>query len=348
VKERTIFTVIVLSLVLIALGYLVATQVDFSWLLPAEASTRAVQVDRLFRAMMGIAVVIFLVVEGALLYAVLRFRRKPGDEREGAPIHGNNTLEIVWTLIPAVIVAVIGIYSYRVLADVEKKPENPLVVRVIAQQFVWTFEYPEAGITSNVLHLPVGQPVQFQIESRDVIHSFWVPAFRVKHDATPGQIDELIITPTEIGTFPVRCAELCGAGHAAMITEVEVESVENFQAWIDSGGVLPVSEGSSGPTEAGNNAPDGAQLFIAFGCGACHTLSDAGTAGIVGPALDGIGTWGAERVEGQDAAAYIRNSIIEPNAFIESGYPPNVMPQDFASRIPSEQLDALVSYLASR
>jgi cytochrome c oxidase subunit 2 len=350
VKERTLFTVIILSLVLLAVGYLVATQVDLSWLMPEQASTRAVQVDRLFRVMMGIAVVIFLIVEGALVYAVLRFRRKPDDEREGLPVHGNNTLEVVWTIIPAIIVAVIGIYSYQVLTDVERKPEDPLVVRVIGQQFVWSFEYPESGIKSNVLHLPVDQPVQFQIESRDVIHSFWVPAFRVKHDATPGQIDELIITPTEIGTFPVRCAELCGAGHAAMITEVKVESAQDFQDWIDSGGQelasVPGTEGGQGEQTA--SVAGGAELFVQFGCGACHTLTDASTAGIVGPALDGIGTWGADRVEGQDAATYIRNSIIQPNAYIEQGYPQDVMPQDFVTRTTPEQLDVLVSYLSAQ
>jgi cytochrome c oxidase subunit 2 len=350
VKERTIFTVIILSLVLITVGYLVATQVDFSWLLPAQASSRAVLVDRLFRVMMGIAAVIFLIVEGALVYAVLRFRRKPGDDREGLPVHGNNTLEIVWTLIPAVIVAVIGIYSYRVLTDVERKPSDPLVVRVIGQQFAWSFEYPDSGVKSSVLHLPVDHPVQFQIESRDVIHSFWVPAFRVKHDATPGQIDELVLTPTEIGTFPVRCAELCGVGHAAMTTEVKVESQEDFQAWIDSGGTLV----SSATTAAGSGTDNSAatasapELLVQFGCGACHSLSAASLAGIVGPALDGIGTWGADRVEGQDAQTYIRNSIVEPNAYVEKGYAPGVMPQDFSTRISQEQLDVLVSYLASQ
>jgi len=346
VKERTVFTVIILTLVLLAIGFLVATQVDFSWLLPEQASTRAVLVDRLFRIMMGIAAVIFLLVEGALVYAVLRFRRKPGEQGEGLPVHGNNTLEVIWTLIPAVIVAVIGIYSYQVLADVERKPENPLVVRVIGQQFVWSFEYPESGVTSNVLHLPVDRPVQFQIESRDVIHSFWVPAFRVKHDATPGQIDELVVTPTEIGTFPIRCAELCGAGHAAMVSEVTVEPEEAFQAWLDAGGQLPVPAGAQGGGETA--APSAADLFVQFGCGACHTLADAGAAGVVGPALDGIGTWGAERVPGLDAAAYIEASILSPNEFVEQGYPASVMPQDFSTRISQEQLDLLVAYLASQ
>lgn len=267
-KERSIFVIIILALVLIAVGYLVATSADLSWLLPSQASERALVVDQLFRFLMGIAVVVFLLVEGALVYAVLRFRQRPGDETDALPIHGNNTLEVVWTLIPAVIVAVIGVYSYRVLVDTERVPSEPLVVRVIAQQFAWRFEYPESGVTSSVLHLPVDHPVQFQIESRDVIHSFWVPDFRVKRDATPGQIDELVITPRQIGRYPIRCAELCGPGHAAMVSEVIVESGEDFRAWIDAGGVqlLPTPEEEETGALLPERSPGGGQVvFVGSG-----------------------------------------------------------------------------------
>jgi cytochrome c oxidase subunit 2 len=351
VKERSNFIIIILSLVLIAIGYLVATSVDLSWLMPAQASERSVLVDQLFRFMMGIATVVFLIVEGALIYAVLRFRQKPGDETDAAPIHGNNTLEIVWTLIPAVIVAVIGVYSYRVLTDVERVPEDPLVVRVIGQQFSWRFEYPENGVTSTVLHLPVDHPVQFQIESRDVIHSFWVPEFRVKRDATPGQIDELVITPSQLGRYPIRCAELCGSGHAAMVSEVVVESPEDFHAWIDAGGVEPLDTGEGVP--AGDTLPDdplaaGRVVFNKYGCGACHTLEDANTGGVVGPSLNGIGSRAGERVEGVDAVDYIRTSIVDTDAYVVEGYPPGVMPADFSQLMTEEELDVLVEYLLSQ
>jgi cytochrome c oxidase subunit 2 len=351
VKERTIFIIIILSLVLIAIGYLVATSVDLSWLLPAQASERSVLVDQLFRFMMGIATVIFLIVEGALIYAVLRFRQKPDDETDAAPIHGNNTLEIVWTLIPAVIVAVIGVYSYQVLTDVERVPEDPLVVRVIGQQFSWRFEYPDSDVTSTILHLPVDRPVQFQIESRDVIHSFWVPEFRVKRDATPGQIDELVITPSQIGRYPIRCAELCGAGHAAMVSEVVVESAEDFQAWIDAGGVEPLDTGEGVP--AGDTLPDdpvaaGRVVFTKYGCGACHILEDANAGGVVGPSLNGIGSTAAARVDGVNAVDYIRTSIVDTDAYVVEGYPPGVMPADFGELMTEEELDILVEYLLSQ
>jgi cytochrome c oxidase subunit 2 len=351
VKERTIFVIILISLVLIAVGYLVATSVDLSWLMPEQASERSVLVDQLFRFMFGIATVIFLIVEGALVYAVLRFRQKPGDESDAAPIHGNNTLEVVWTLIPAVIVAIIGVYSYRVLTDVERLPDNPLVVRVIGQQFVWQFEYPESDVTSSVLHLPVDQPVQFQIESRDVIHSFWVPEFRVKRDATPGQIDELVLTPSKIGRYPIRCAELCGPGHASMVSEVVVESEADFQAWIAAGGIEPLDTGEGVP--AGDALPDnplaaGRVVFNKYGCGACHTLNDAEAGGVVGPSLNGIGDTAVKRVEGVEAIDYIRTSIVETNAYVVDGFSPGVMPADFGDRMTDEELDILAEYLLSQ
>jgi cytochrome c oxidase subunit 2 len=351
VKERTIFITIILALVLIAVGYLVATSVDLSWLLPAQASERSVMVDQLFRFMMGIATVVFLIVEGALVYAVLRFRQKPGDESDAAPIHGSNTLEIIWTLIPAVVVAVIGVYSYRVLRDVERVPADPLVVRVIGQQFSWRFEYPESDVTSTVLHLPVDHPVQFQIESRDVIHSFWVPEFRVKRDATPGQIDELVLTPSQIGRYPIRCAELCGPGHAAMVSEVIVEAEEDFEAWIEAGGVEPLDQGEgvpAGDTLADDPLAAGQVVFNAYGCGACHILDDANAGGVVGPSLNGIGSRAEEREAGVEAIDYIRESIINTDAYIVEDYPPGVMPADFGERMTEEELDVLVEYLLSQ
>ncbi len=347
-RERTIFTLVVLSLVLIAIGFLVATQVDLSGLMPTQAAESSVLVDQLFNFLMGVAVVIFLLVEGALIYAVIRFRRRAGDNAEGPAIHGNNTLEIVWTIIPAIIVVIIGTYSYRVLAQIERPVDSPLVVRVIGQQFIWSFEYPETGVTSTSLHLPVDRPVQFQIESKDVIHSFWVPEFRMKRDATPGQIDELTITPTQLGRYPIRCAELCGPGHAAMVGEVVVETEEQFEAWIAAGG-REVSESSDTDGSAGGTAaPQGRDVFIEFGCGACHMLSDGGGAGIVGPPLDGIAARAATRVNGVGADDYIYQSITEPNSFVVEGFTEGVMPSTYMDLMAPEQISALVDYLLTQ
>ncbi len=220
---------VLIGIVLGVLGVLTARY--WPWF-PSPASTRAVEVDRLFRVFLGFAAAIFFLVEGLLVYAIFRFRRQSGDSGEGPPVHSNLALEVLWTALPAILVAYLGLYSFQVLQRVEAAAPEARVVRVISKQFQWSFYYPEADVLATELHLPVNEPVRFEIESEDVIHSFWVPEWRTKRDATPGQISELLITPSQSGTFPIRCAELCGAGHAAMINQVVVESQADFEAWL--------------------------------------------------------------------------------------------------------------------
>ncbi|HET7009247.1 MAG TPA: cytochrome c oxidase subunit II [Anaerolineales bacterium] len=326
-KERSILLVIFAALILTAGGYLAATQLH---LMPFQASTRAVEVDRLFQLLLGITAVIFLLVEGALVYAALRFRRKPGDDTDAVPVHGNNALEILWTLIPAAIVVFVGIYSVQVLQDIERPQENTLVVEVIGRQFTWEFHYPEDNVTTSELHLPVGRPVLFQITAEDVIHSFWVPEFRAKRDATPGQMAELRITPSQPGRFPIRCAELCGPGHAGMISEVVVEDQAAYDAWL--------AAAKTGPS-------DPVEIFTQFGCAACHTLAAAGSNGQVGPPLDGLAATAANRVPGLSAEEYVRQSILEPGAHVVQPFANGLMPADFGQRLTDEQLDALIEFL---
>jgi cytochrome c oxidase subunit 2 len=336
VNLRRIVTLVVLAVVLIGLGVLVASTVN---LMPEEASVQAQMVDRLFRLLMGIATVIFVAVEGALVYAVVRFRRRAGDDTDGPAVHGSTTLEAVWTAIPALIVIVIAFVSFRVLAASAVREAEPVVVEVVGRQFTWEFRYPEADVTSTELHLPVDRQVRFEITSDDVIHSLWIPEFRIKQDATPGRVAEMVITPTRLGRFPIRCAELCGAAHAAMTAEVVVESGEEFAAWLEGqrGAGLPVSPGDLGR-----------RLFSQYGCNACHTLADAGAAGVVGPSLDGIGAVAGSFVPGLDARAYLEQSILDPEAFVVEGFPSGVMPPNFGDRLTGEELQALVDYLLSQ
>jgi cytochrome c oxidase subunit 2 len=331
VRERTIFALTVLTLLLLAGGYWVGAQLD---LMPLQASTRAVLVDQLFRVLLGVAAIVFLIVEGALVYALLRFRRRPDDEMDAAPVHGNTALEVVWTLIPAVVVTAISVYSFQVLTEIERPEDDALVVEVTARQFSWEFYYPDLDLSTTEAHLPVNQAVRFQIGSEDVIHSFWVPAFRAKRDATPGQIATLIIEPQRVGRFPVRCAELCGAGHAGMVTEVVVETDPDFRTWVQSQLSIPTD-----PIEAGRF------LMGRYGCGACHTLADAGAVGVVGPPLDGIGETAASRVPGLDAEGYLRESILRPSAFVVPGFPDGLMPPNFGERLSAQELTILVNYL---
>jgi cytochrome c oxidase subunit 2 len=327
VKERNFLLVIFAALILLIGGYLAATQLN---LMPAQASTRAVAVDRLFQLLLGITAVIFLLVEGALVYAALRFRRRPGDDGDAVPVHGNVALEILWTLIPAAVVVFVGVYSVQILQDIERPQDNTMVVEVIGRQFSWEFRYPEEDVTTGELHLPVGRPVLFQITAEDVIHSFWVPEFRAKRDATPGQVAELSITPNQIGRYPIRCAELCGPGHAGMINEVVVEDEATFAAWMQAA--------KAGPS-------DPLAVFTQFGCAACHTLAAAGSNGQVGPPLDDLGAIAASRVPGLSAEEYVHQAIVEPGAFVVPGFAAGLMPPDFGQRMTDEQIDALVEFL---
>lgn len=249
-------------------------------LLPVAASPEAEAVDGIFQLMMTVATGLFLLIEGVLIYSVIRFRQKPGDETDGPPIEGNVPLEIVWTAIPTVIVLIISIYSFDVynsmgglnpeasrdsgpqqvaedttsnqgleglIASVSdylalglgESPSNqaknltPLSVDVNAIQYAFLFTYGESGVVSGELHVPVGQPIQLNITSGDVIHAFWVPELRLKQDAVPGREAQISFTPQRTGEYPVICAELCGPYHGAMKTQLIVESQEDYQSWME-------------------------------------------------------------------------------------------------------------------
>jgi cytochrome c oxidase subunit 2 len=353
VKERTIFTLAVVTLIILAVSFFTANNLN---LMPTAASGRAEMVDELTRFMIGIATAVFLVVEGGLIYVALRFRKRKGDETDAKAYHGNTTLEVIWTFIPAVIVVVIGVYSFNVLTEIERPSDDELVVEVIGRQFLWEFRYPEQGRTTQELHIPVNVPVRFEITSEDVIHSFWIPEFRAKRDATPGQVSDLLITPTRIGRYPIRCAELCGAGHAAMNAFVIVESQSDFEAWLQGDQASAAEE--TGPeavaTPPGQGNVDeegvleGRNLFIQLGCGGCHTLEDAGAVGSVGPILDGIGLTAEGRLAEMDAEEYIRQSILNPDAYIVEGYDSGLMPANNTDRLSDGEVETLVQYLLAQ
>ncbi len=220
----------IFTLLVIGSGLLVGR---FVRLMPPIASEEAVMVDGLFRTMLGIAAALFLLVLGSLLYVVFRFRRRPGHEGEGMPIHGSNRLEVAWTIVPALIVFWLAAYSSQILLQLRAERRDALQINVIARQFVWQFEYPEFGIVSTDLHVPADRPVRLELLSQDVIHSFWVPAFRIKQDAFPQRSTVVSFTANRPGKYPVVCAELCGAGHAVMRSEVVVHEAEDFTRWVE-------------------------------------------------------------------------------------------------------------------
>jgi cytochrome c oxidase subunit 2 len=204
-----------------------------------QASAEADDIDTLLDVMIVLSSFVFAIVLVMLGYCVYKFRAKPGDESDGKPVHGNTRLEIAWTVIPTIIVLFGAAYSWLVLDDIEAKADNRMPVDVTAQQFKWTFEYPDEGVTSDEFHVPVDRQLELRLTALDVLHSFWVQEWRLKRDlvpiaeGNPTDVDnEMVVTPTEEGTFQVICTELCGLGHATMRAEVVVESQGEFDQWI--------------------------------------------------------------------------------------------------------------------
>src|SRR3954453_19196291 len=230
--KHPVARVVGLAVVASAIGIAIGLAID--WFPPA-ATTKSGEIDTLWDVLVIVSVPIFVLVMTVALYSVWRWRARPGDKSDGEPIHGNAKLEVFWVTIPTIIVAALAAYAWIVLDDVEAKKSGEMQVDVYGQQFAWRFTYPQAGgkaITSNQLYLPKDRPVHFKIHSDDVIHSFWVPEFRLKQDAVPGLTTQVRLTPNRIGTYRVVCTELCGLGHATMRAPVHVVSEQDFPGWL--------------------------------------------------------------------------------------------------------------------
>jgi cytochrome c oxidase subunit II len=199
-----------------------------------EASTAAPKIDDLLNVMIVLSAFVFSLVMVMLFYALWKFKAKPGDESDGEPIHGNTKLEVAWTLIPTIIVLFGAGYSWVVLKEIEKHEPDAMTVDVFSQQFAWSFGYPGKGnvYVEGELHVPVGRQIKFEMHSQDVIHSFWVPEWRVKKDNVPGITTTAVVTPDKVGTYQLICTELCGFGHASMRAKVVVESPARFREWV--------------------------------------------------------------------------------------------------------------------
>jgi cytochrome c oxidase subunit II len=325
----------ILSLIglgIVAGGIATAVALLITWLPPVASKERA-RIDDVFWFTTIICIAIFALVAAVLLYSVVKFRAAPDDDSDGPPVHGHTGLEIVWTLIPTLLVTAIGIYSAVVLSQNDKLGKNVFNVDVTAQQFAWSFSYPEAhNLTTGVLRLPVNRSVELHLKALDVIHSFWVPEFGQKQDTVPGLGTSLHITPDKVGTYDIICTELCGLGHATMRSQVIVMTDAAFDKWLKS---------QTKATTSPNTSVSGAAVFKNQPCGSCHTLTAAASKGTVGPDLDKLQQYATQAK--QPLESFIRTSITDPNAYTQPGYPKNVMPP-FAS-LPKDQLDALVQYL---
>ncbi len=204
-----------------------------------QGSAEADDIDTLLDVMIVLSSFVFAIVLVMLGYCVYKYKAKPGDESDGKPVHGNTRLEIAWTVIPTIIVLFGAAYSWVVLDDIEAEAGEQMPVNITAQQFKWTFDYPEAEVTSNELHVPVDTQLSLNLTALDVLHSFWVPEWRIKRDlvpiadGNPTDVDNVVrVTPNRLGEYTLVCTELCGLGHSTMQAKVVVHSQEDFDAWV--------------------------------------------------------------------------------------------------------------------
>jgi cytochrome c oxidase subunit 2 len=348
-RKRTVQQMVVVGIIATAIG--IAIGLSIHWFPPAD-STQADKIDTLWDVLVIATVPVFVLVTVIVSFAVIEFRMRPGEENlDGPPIHGNTRLEVIWTAIPAILIVGLVTYAYVVMRDIEQAPAagNERIVTVTGQQFAWSFAYNEGGkkFTTAQLFLPAGKSVKFDVKSKDVIHDFWVPDFRMKIDAVPGITTHYRVTPKNpaaIGDHAIVCAELCGLGHAFMRQTAHILAPAAFDKWVQKMTAKPAAGGGGGG--GGGAAVDAKQLFTsgdadtgATACATCHTLADAGAKGQVGPDLDKV-------LKGKDAA-FIKESILEPDKEIAPGFQPGVMPPNFGDTLSAEQVDALVKYLST-
>ncbi len=280
-------------------------------------------------------VVIFVIVQGLLIYAVVRFRNRPGAP-DPKPVHGNTMLEIGWTIAPAIILTLVAVPTVLTIYRTQgKAPEGSLAVKVVGHQWWWEFQYPALGIvTANEMHVPVGRAVVVAIESADVIHSFWFPVVGGKRDAIPNRTNQLWFIADSVGTFPGQCAELCGISHANMRMKLMVDTPADFDAWVAGQKRGPVQPDST--TLAGK----GKALFAQSACVGCHTIEGV-SAGVIGPNLTHVGS------RTSFAGSLYHNDETNLGKWITNApalKPGSLMPN---LGLPPDQVSALVAYLES-
>jgi cytochrome c oxidase subunit II len=300
-------------------------------LFPEAASTIATQVDALYFFLLGLAAFFSLLIAGLIVYFAIKYRRRSPREI-GQKMSPHYALEITWTVVPFLITMVLFVWASRVYVAMTTPPNETLNVYVVAKQWMWKFQHLNGQREINELHLPVGRDVKLIATSEDVIHDFFVPAFRTKADVLPGRYVTIWFHPTKAGRYRLFCAEYCGTRHSGMTGEVVVMDPPEYQAWLSGGATQQTL------SEAGQ------QLFSDLACNTCHRPDLKGR----GPVLEGlfgsmVTLQSGEKITADEA--YIRESILLPAAKITAGYQP-IMPT-FQGQVSEEQLLALVEYVKS-
>ena len=300
-------------------------------LFPQQASTQAGQVDALYFFMVAVTAFFSLLIAGLLVFFAFRYRRRHRNE-VGAAIHGSLALELMWTVIPFFIAMGMFAWGAKVFFDLYRVPAGAMEVFVVGKQWMWKVQHMTGQREINELHVPVGRPVKLIMGSEDVLHSYYIPAFRVKADVIPGRYNTLWFQATKPGRYHLFCAEYCGTKHSGMIGSVIAMDPVEYQVWLDGG------RSEDSPVQAG------AKLFQSLGCAACHQ----GGASARGPSLTNVFGHEVELEGGTKLIAdeaYIRESIVLPQAKIVKGFLP-IMPT-FQGMASEEQLLQLIAYVKS-
>ena len=309
---------------------------DLNVLSGNEASLASHDVDAVFIFILVIAGFFFVLTQGLLIYFAVRYRRRKGEEVSTPYITGNHALEIVWIVIPSLLL--VGIFAYGLVVFLRMRTPLPgaVEVQVTASQFQWSFKYPDGRTSANELRLALGKPVKLIMTSRDVIHGFFIPDYRQKQDVLPGSYTYLWLLPKRAGTFDIYCSQYCGTGHSLMRGTLIVMPEADYLSW---------EQGERKKLQAGTQAPadKGKTVFENAGCLGCHSIDGSAK---VGPTLKGVFGSQVELSDGKTVAAdeeYLRESIVDPNAKIVKGFQP-IMPS-FKGTLKDEEVAAIIAYL---
>lgn len=308
-------------------------------LLPA-ASTNAQEIDDVYIFITALCVISFVILMGAQIYFMLKYKKPKSGHRKTSPLTHSGKLEFWWSFIPAILLLILFGWGETLYMKMMSPPDDAISIRVTGQKWFWTVEYPDTAgaILTDELIVPVGIPVRLTLTSNDVIHSFFIPVFRLKKDAVPGRYTNMWFEATTPGVYPIFCAEYCGDQHSSMIGKVHVVPREEYQAKLDEAARLVQDEGES-------MVDFGKRVWDRGGCASCHSLD--GTTK-TGPSLKGKYGTNETLVDGSTVAIddnYIRESILEPNAKVVQGFTPQ-MPS-FAGRFDDKAIAGLIEFIKS-
>lgn len=316
-------------------------------LFPEQASTMAPRVDALYFYLIGIGAFFSLLIFTLVIYFAIKYRRRSEDEPPPPEIPDNLALEVTWIVIPLALAMIAFFWGANVYYAMARPPQDALEVFVVGRQWMWKFQHPDGQREINQLHVPLGRPVKLTLASEDVIHSFFIPAFRAKHDVVPGRYTTVWFEATKPGEFHLFCAEYCGTQHSGMIGQIVVLEPKQYQAWLSGALAGPRAiTAPERPTDApeGSLAAKGQRLFQDLGCQVCHQMDRQG----IGPVLVGIFGTQVRLQSGETAMAdesYVRESILNPQAKITAGFQPLMPP--FQGRVNEEEVIQLIAYIKS-